>query len=163
MCSESHYCTLAEYIICALPSQAVTSQRGCRVPGNHYQPLMILSKLEHSWHGGGRGFIPAATTLRALRAHGSPGQDCSSMNSPLGDGLRDAEAMGTLHGPGSHYGDQGWHPGQGHLHLPHKEPSPAGSAHRTPPQGDTSDPKHCSALSLAGGTTKKPRVVFFGV
>lgn len=26
MCSDSHYCTLAEYIICALPLQAVTSQ-----------------------------------------------------------------------------------------------------------------------------------------
>lgn len=160
MCSESHYCTLAEYIICALPSQAVTSQRGCRVPGNHYQPLMILSKLEHSWHGGGRGFIPAATTLRALRAHGSPGQDCSSMDSPLGDGLRDAEAVGTLHGPGSHCGDQVGTLGRGTCTCPTRNPA-QGAVPTTPHPRVTPSTALPSPWLVA--LQKNPRVVFFGV
>lgn len=43
-----------------LPLQAVTSQKGYSVPGNHYQTLMILSKLELAAWGGPGGCTAAA-------------------------------------------------------------------------------------------------------
>ncbi|KAL2298212.1 hypothetical protein Nmel_017175 [Mimus melanotis] len=132
MCSESHHCTLAEYIICTLPLQAVTSQRGCRVPGNHYQPLMILSELEHSWLGGGRGSIRAAAPC-ALGAPGLWLHGCCTC--PIGIpamGTRFLQPMGTV--------------------PPH--PSPGCPSH------GTADPECCSALSLPGGTTEKQTRLF---
>lgn len=46
-----------------LPLQAVTSQKGYSVPGNHYQTLMILSKLERAaWWGPGGGTTAAGAS-----------------------------------------------------------------------------------------------------
>ncbi|XP_061867939.1 uncharacterized protein LOC133627311 [Colius striatus] len=60
--------------------QAVTSQKGYSVPGNHYQPLMILSKLERAVVGPGGGSSTAAAALP-----GEPRRDggCGPTDPPL--------------------------------------------------------------------------------
>lgn len=103
-----------------LPLQAVTSQKGYSVPGNHYQPLMILSKLERVvwWGPGGGTTVAAAHTAstaaalrRGLRLYGPSLEPKSSVCMYS----RARRPRASPRGPGSHHQGWCWHLGQGHL------------------------------------------------
>lgn len=108
MCSESHYCTLVEYIIC---HAAFT---GCHLAERlrcSWKPLSAsndIIKIGARGVAGGSATATAAFLARPARAAGGTG--AAALRTPLRSGSRaragteGAAVPGTPRGPGSHRG-----------------------------------------------------------